>query len=333
MDEDSPGSGIVGGVKIEKRKYRRTLGEDGKPKKNFYNPPGKVIRQCAQQTYYDNFYGNQGNYHSLKTKYKTQMCIHFLNKGNCQLGNSCLYAHGPNELRQPTDPLPDNFGKTALGAVHSNYKTMKCKNFYQTGECKFGDGCSFFHCDKEQRNLTDPLPNLPEGVTLPPNVEKLKNFREKKSQNMGYNNQMNNYHQQYQQIPGPMFQISNLTDIMALGGFNPNKYSNPMPQPMQFNGYGYNYGQVPPHMMQQPMQPMSNYGSPQPFNGQVQPPQGTIVGSQQKQPTKKSNSQGQNKNAEKKEKKTKNAEKKYVTKPSVSPVAQAKEEIASEQPK
>lgn len=60
-----------------------------------------------------------------------------------------------------------------------------------------------------------------------------------------------------------MFTISNLTDIMALGGFNPNKYLTP--QPMPTIGFNYqNYGQVPPHMLHQQM---PHYGNPQPFNG------------------------------------------------------------------
>ena len=57
--EGSPGtlnSGSAGGK--QKNKYRRQLGSDGQPKKNFYNPPGKVMRHLAQQSYYDNFYGN-----------------------------------------------------------------------------------------------------------------------------------------------------------------------------------------------------------------------------------------------------------------------------------
>jgi hypothetical protein len=94
---------IIGGVKPEKRKYRRTLDENGKPKKNFYNPPGKVLRHLAQQTYYDNFYGSQQNYYALKQKYKTQMCKHYLNKGDCPLNQYCQFAHGPAELRQPND--------------------------------------------------------------------------------------------------------------------------------------------------------------------------------------------------------------------------------------
>jgi hypothetical protein len=93
-------------------------------------------------------------------------------------------------LRQPNDPLPKNFGKTALGAVHSNYKTEPCKNFMTEGECKFGDGCSFFHDEEERRKLIDPLPNLPEGVTLPPMPEKMKSHNQYKRGN--YNNKYDN---------------------------------------------------------------------------------------------------------------------------------------------
>jgi len=84
-------------------------------------------------------------------------------------------------LRQANDPLPKNFGKTALGAVHSNYKTIPCKYWEESGgtACKFGDSCSFYHGDQEKRRLIDPLPNLPEGVTLPPMPEKMRHPKSK----------------------------------------------------------------------------------------------------------------------------------------------------------
>jgi hypothetical protein len=37
----------------------RKLGPNGE-KRNFYNPPGKVMRHLQQASYYDNFYGTQG---------------------------------------------------------------------------------------------------------------------------------------------------------------------------------------------------------------------------------------------------------------------------------
>lgn len=69
----------------------------GKPKyqknqpqrRNFYNPPQKVLRHLAQQSYYENVYGNQSQFYTLKQKYKTQLCRHFTEKINCPLGKYC----------------------------------------------------------------------------------------------------------------------------------------------------------------------------------------------------------------------------------------------------
>jgi hypothetical protein len=85
--------------------------------------------------------------------------------------------------------------------------------------------------------------------------EKLKNYRQKKSNGQYYENseRSNNSHspQFYSPIQNmAMIPLSNLTEIMALGGFNPNKYMTP--QPMPNFGFNYqNYGQVPPHMLHQ----------------------------------------------------------------------------------
>jgi hypothetical protein len=51
-----------------------------------------------------------------------------------------------------------------------------------------------------------------------------------------------------------MIQLSSLADIVALGGFNPNKYLNPNPvmsQPQPFTSqFGYStQGFVPPHLL------------------------------------------------------------------------------------
>jgi len=177
---------------------------------------------------------------------------------------------------------------------------MPCKNFFETGECKFGDGCSFFHSEKEKRHLIDPLPSLPEGATLPPMPEKLKNYKQKKAERDG---EQPSYYNTPQPMP-QLIQLNSLTDIMALGGFNPNKYMTP-PQP--YYGYGYpGYGTLPPHLMHQQMQ-HSHYGNPQPFNGQV-PPSPTKVA--------KHNDKKGDKKGDKKANPKANGEKKYVTKSS-----------------
>jgi len=145
------------------------------------------------------------------------------------------------------------------------------------GECKFGDGCSFFHNEQEKRKLIDPLPNLPEGVTLPPMPEKMKSFNHNKRNNYGKNqdnqgnmgpNQFNPNYQQNQ-----MIQITSIADLAALsggfGGFNPNKYMTPQ-QPMNFgNGLSFN-NSMPPHMMYQQQMQMHVYQQPM-GNGQPMP--------------------------------------------------------------
>jgi len=60
------------------------------------------------------------------------------------------------------------------------------------GKCPFGEGCSFFHDDEEKRKLIDPLPNLPEGVTLPPMPEKIRNNHRNGKFNNTYSGNKNN---------------------------------------------------------------------------------------------------------------------------------------------
>lgn len=181
------------------------------------------------------------------------MCKHFTETGECSLHQYCQFAHGPKELRQPNDPLPSQFGKTALGAVHSNYKTEPCKNMLKDGECKFGDECSFYHNEQERRRLIDPLPNLPEGVTLPPMPEKPRTHKGRYNHNYHHNHSKNYYDGSGQGSlgplafsplnaqPAPMIQITSLAEMAAFGGFDPNKYLCPAPLP--FGGQTQDFNQ------------------------------------------------------------------------------------------
>lgn len=104
MSPEESGSGETSGSKSSAKSRYKGKGVDAKGRpRNFYNPPGKVLRHLAQQSYYDNFYGNQGQFYTLKQKFKTQMCKHFLDSGKCPLQQFCQFAHGPTELRQPND--------------------------------------------------------------------------------------------------------------------------------------------------------------------------------------------------------------------------------------
>ena len=84
------------------------------------------------------------------SKFKTKLCRHFDNNGTCPLKAFCQFAHGIWELRNPGDPLPERLNN-ALGAVHSNYKTMPCRNWFQKKVCEFGAKCSFYHDIKDKR--------------------------------------------------------------------------------------------------------------------------------------------------------------------------------------
>lgn len=236
------------------------------------------------------------------------MCKHFLESGECPLQQYCQFAHGPEELRQPNDPLPKHFGKTALGAVHSNYKTEPCKNWQTTGECKFGDGCSFYHTEEERRKLIDPLPNLPEGVTLPPMPDRIKHHKQKNyHQNSGQKG--DHYYDQANIVPyvQPMIQISSIADIMALGGFNPNKYLGPSPVAFTPNGqFGYQQA-IPPHMMGYQSMQQGYNGMPAPVNSFIpgQGPQVSNFNSMNGQPQGKNGKSSPTKNGQRYEKKDK----------------------------
>lgn len=80
--------------------------------------------------------------------------------------------------------------------------------------------------------------------------EKLKHHKAKNYHNGSGNK--DHYYDQNNMMPymqPPMIQISSLADIMALGGFNPNKYLSPAPVAFTPNGqFGYQQA-IPPHMM------------------------------------------------------------------------------------
>lgn len=63
--------------------------------------------------------------------YKTELCKHFMDTGNCRYANKCQFAHGEHELR---------------GVLrHPKYKTTACKVFAAEGKCSYGSRCRFIH--------------------------------------------------------------------------------------------------------------------------------------------------------------------------------------------
>ena len=65
-----------------------------------------------------------------QVKYKTEICRSW-DQGCCEFGDKCIFAHGYKEIR--------NFPSL------TNYKTKKCKQFYERGYCQYGNRCQFLH--------------------------------------------------------------------------------------------------------------------------------------------------------------------------------------------
>lgn len=100
---------------------------------------------------------------NLNNKYKTVICKHFQQTGRCNLGQRCHFAHGPEELRNPNDPIPagqipssqpprpfQNTPSPSGPATVANFKTIKCK-FFEQGQCKYESKCTFAHGDQDVR--------------------------------------------------------------------------------------------------------------------------------------------------------------------------------------
>jgi len=67
-----------------------------------------------------------------ESRYKTELCRHWEEKGTCPHGLQCLFAHGLAELKP-------------FRGRHRKFKTQMCKAFHSTGFCSFGTRCSYIH--------------------------------------------------------------------------------------------------------------------------------------------------------------------------------------------
>lgn len=98
-------------------------------------------------------------------RYKTTLCKHFMQTGECQMAERCHFAHGEEDRRSKDDPLPNH--AIGLYSSHSQhpppgyqyniYKTVLCNYFKQDGTCQFGDRCTFAHGESDLRAKFIPL--------------------------------------------------------------------------------------------------------------------------------------------------------------------------------
>ena len=69
--------------------------------------------------------------HNSNLNYKTELCRHYEETGECRYKIKCQFAHGENELR----PI----------YRHPKYKTQICINFFLIGLCNYGIRCQYIH--------------------------------------------------------------------------------------------------------------------------------------------------------------------------------------------
>ncbi|XP_066518532.1 mRNA decay activator protein ZFP36L1 [Hoplias malabaricus] len=69
------------------------------------------------------------------SRYKTELCRTFTERGVCKYGSKCQFAHGPEELRGINR--------------HPKYKTEPCRTFHSIGFCPYGIRCHFVHNNED----------------------------------------------------------------------------------------------------------------------------------------------------------------------------------------
>ena len=72
--------------------------------------------------------------------FKTAMCKHILEKGQCPHGSYCVYAHKPSELRNKYSEIDEE-----------NFKTRMCNHVIEKGHCIHGQYCQYAHKPSEIR--------------------------------------------------------------------------------------------------------------------------------------------------------------------------------------
>lgn len=73
-----------------------------------------------------------------QTRYKTELCRQYEEKGQCRYGDKCQFAHGDVERRSLDR--------------HPKYKTEMCRTYHQHGFCNYGLRCNFIHNEEERLN-------------------------------------------------------------------------------------------------------------------------------------------------------------------------------------
>ncbi|KAI2656090.1 mRNA decay activator protein ZFP36L1 [Labeo rohita] len=86
--------------------------------------------------------GSTSSISATSSRYKTELCRTFAERGVCKYGGKCQFAHGAEELRDLNR--------------HPKYKTEPCRTFHSIGFCPYGIRCHFVHNAEDDQTQARP---------------------------------------------------------------------------------------------------------------------------------------------------------------------------------
>lgn len=116
-------------------------------------PPMAVTPPHGGREWPPEFRGVHSEYH-IPSKYKTMLCRHF-ERGSCQHGLDCQFAHGVDELRRPGVHGEPSRPVQPPPVINALLGPEICRDFAR-GRCNFGNDCRFVHTDPR---ITGPGPD------------------------------------------------------------------------------------------------------------------------------------------------------------------------------
>jgi len=117
-----------------------------------------LLLESQQQSLPRNLVGLKPSQPPTNSRFKTEICRNFKEKGSCVYGGLCQFAHGNHELRQDI-------------VRHTKYKTKLCQKYWIAGYCAYGPRCNFIH-DEAEKNKEDVDVPMFNPATQPPPVIK-----------------------------------------------------------------------------------------------------------------------------------------------------------------
>jgi len=117
-----------------------------------------LLLESQQQSLPRNLVGLKPSQPPTNSRFKTEICRNFKEKGSCVYGGLCQFAHGNHELRQDI-------------VRHTKYKTKLCQKYWIAGYCAYGPRCNFVH-DEAEKSKGDEDVKFNPAIQPPPVIRR-----------------------------------------------------------------------------------------------------------------------------------------------------------------